>query len=222
MSPRPKKLSKIGSNVADARQKILEAARDLFVEHGFHHTSVDDIAVAAGLSRATCYYQFKSKAGILDAVIADAQERAPVNLRSRIAHPVSMPLPVDNLRSLVVDVCLIWEQDRPLFRRVMGLGEVDPELRQIIDARQGDRSAAIDAISHRLIARHSRRSAVEALWVLTSFSVFDSTRSHASFEVVIEMLTAMAVTVVDPERMWKAPGLPARTVDSPRSLSDDE
>lgn len=84
----------------------------------------------------------------------------------------------------------------------MSLGEVDPERRQVIDDREGDRSAAIDAISQRLIARHSRRAMIEALWALTSFPVFDSIRSRASYDQVVEMLTAMAVTVVNPERMW--------------------
>lgn len=205
ISPRPKKLSKTESNVAAARQKIIESARDLFVERGFHHTSVDHIATAAGLSRATCYYQFKSKNGILEAVIAAAQQRAPVTLRSRVVHPVTSPRPADNLRGLITDICLIWEEDRPLFRKVMSLGDVDPEVRDVIDERQADRSVAVDAISDELIALHSRRAAVEALWALTSFPVFDLIRHRASHKEVVEMLTAMAVTIVDPERMWKAP-----------------
>jgi AcrR family transcriptional regulator len=143
MSPRPKKISKTQSNVTEARQKILASARDLFVERGFHHTSVDDIAGAAGLSRATCYYQFKSKSGILDAVIAAIQDRAPVKLRSRIANPTPSSVPAENLRGLIADICLIWEEDRLLFRKVMTLGEVDPELRGVIDERQADRSAAV-------------------------------------------------------------------------------
>ncbi len=176
ISPRPRKISKTEQNVAAARQRIIEAARDLIVERGFHHTSVDDIATRAGVSRATCYYQFKSKSGILDAVIAAAQDRAPVTLRSRIRHPTTLPRPEDNVRLLIADICLIWEQDRPFFRRVMTLGEVDPEVEQVIESRQEERSAAIDAISHRLIATYQRRATVEALWALTSFLVFDSIR----------------------------------------------
>lgn len=68
-----------------------------------------------------------------------------------------------------------------------------------------DRSHAIDAISHRLIARYSRRATVEALWALTGFSVFDSIRRHASFEEVVRMLTVMALTLVDPDELWQIP-----------------
>lgn len=68
-----------------------------------------------------------------------------------------------------------------------------------------ERSHAIDAISHRLIASYSRRATVEALWALTGFSVFDSIRRHASFDEVIEML-GMAVTLVDPDELWRIRG----------------
>jgi hypothetical protein len=128
-----------------------------------------------------------------------------VTLRSRIRHPATLPRPADNLWGLIHDICLIWEKDPPLYRKVMALGEVDPEIREVMESRQEERSVAIDAISHRLIARYQRRATVEALWALTSFPVFDSIRRHASFEDVVEMLTGMAVTIVDPDRFWQMP-----------------
>jgi hypothetical protein len=87
----------------------------------------------------------------------------------------------------------------------MALGEVDPEVREVIEEREAERSLAIDAISHRLITRLARRAAVEALWALTSFPVFDSIRRHASFDEVVAMLTGMAVTIVDPDELWQIP-----------------
>ncbi|EEP72917.1 transcriptional regulator [Micromonospora sp. ATCC 39149] len=52
------------------REQIVRAADRLFYERGFEHTSFADIAAAVGLSRGNFYYHFKSKAAILDAVIA--------------------------------------------------------------------------------------------------------------------------------------------------------
>jgi hypothetical protein len=86
--------------------------------------------------------------------------------------------------------------------KVMALGEVDPEVKEVIEGREQERSLAIDAISHRLMARYQRRATVEALWALTGFSVFDAIRRHVSFDDTVEMLTGMAVTVVDPDEMW--------------------
>jgi len=178
---------------------------------------VDDVATNAGVSRATCYYQFKSKPGLLDVVIADVQDRAPVTLRSRIRHPTTLPRPIDNIRMLIGDICLIWEVDRALLRKVMALGEVDPEVKEVIEEREQERSLAIDAISHRLMAHYARRATVEALWALTGFSVFDAIRRHASFNDTVEMLTGMAVTVVDPDKLWALPKKPGQEDSLSRS-----
>lgn len=96
----------------------------------------------------------------------------------------------------------------------MALGEIDPEVREVIESREEQRSLAVDAISHRLMARYTRRATVEALWALTSFPVFDSIRCRASFDEAVEMITGMAVTTIDPERMWEIPQ-PGGTDESP-------
>jgi TetR/AcrR family transcriptional regulator, transcriptional repressor for nem operon len=52
------------------RERIAEAADDLFYRQGFAHTSFSDIADAVHISRGNFYHHFKSKDDILDAVIA--------------------------------------------------------------------------------------------------------------------------------------------------------
>lgn len=55
----------------DNRTLILEAARELFVKKGLHETTMGDIAAAAGVSRATVFNQFGSRALVLDAIAAE-------------------------------------------------------------------------------------------------------------------------------------------------------
>ncbi len=43
------------------RQQILSAAKSLFANHGFHHTTMEEIANEAELSPGTLYLYFKSK-----------------------------------------------------------------------------------------------------------------------------------------------------------------
>jgi hypothetical protein len=105
--------------------------------------------------------------------------------------PATPPRPADNLWGLIHDICLIWEREHPLFRRVMALGEVDPEVREVIEGREEQCSLAVDSISQRLMARYTRLGVVEALWVLTSFSVFDSVEGHArSLEETVDFSPA--------------------------------
>ncbi|MBX9827589.1 MAG: TetR/AcrR family transcriptional regulator [Xanthobacteraceae bacterium] len=51
------------------RDQIVEAADQLFYRQGYAHTSFSDIADAVRISRGNFYYHFKTKDGILDAVI---------------------------------------------------------------------------------------------------------------------------------------------------------
>ncbi|WP_129663967.1 TetR/AcrR family transcriptional regulator [Phytoactinopolyspora endophytica] len=51
------------------RARIVEAADELFYQHGYEHTSFAAIADEVRISRGNFYYHFKSKDEILDAVI---------------------------------------------------------------------------------------------------------------------------------------------------------
>jgi AcrR family transcriptional regulator len=47
------------------RQRLVDAARELFVQNGTRATSIDDIAKAAGTSRATFYAHFVDKQDVI-------------------------------------------------------------------------------------------------------------------------------------------------------------
>ena len=51
----------VGERGARTRQRIVEETLRLFEAQGFHATSVDGIAKAAGTSRSTLYQYFESK-----------------------------------------------------------------------------------------------------------------------------------------------------------------
>jgi TetR/AcrR family transcriptional regulator, transcriptional repressor for nem operon len=51
------------------RERIVDAADQLFYRHGYEHTSFSDIADSVQISRGNFYYHFKSKDEILNAVI---------------------------------------------------------------------------------------------------------------------------------------------------------
>jgi len=57
------------------RQRILERARDLFLEHGFQTVAMDVIAAAAKVSNRTVYSHFESKERLLAAVLQQEGER---------------------------------------------------------------------------------------------------------------------------------------------------
>ncbi|MFI6072937.1 TetR/AcrR family transcriptional regulator [Actinoplanes sp. NPDC051343] len=53
----------------DTRQKLYEAAVELIAEQGFSATTVEDIALRAGVAKGTVYYNFKSKTDLFEELL---------------------------------------------------------------------------------------------------------------------------------------------------------
>ena len=65
------------------RESIMDAATELFAARGVTSTSIDDIAAAAGIAKGSIYYNFESKAGLVEEImarnsllVADAMQQA--------------------------------------------------------------------------------------------------------------------------------------------------
>jgi AcrR family transcriptional regulator len=58
-----------GETTKSTADTILDAAIDRFISDGFDGASMDSIALAAGVAKGTLYYHYKSKEGIVDAVL---------------------------------------------------------------------------------------------------------------------------------------------------------
>jgi AcrR family transcriptional regulator len=67
------------ADAARNRQRVLEAARDLFRARGVEAVTMDDVAGAAGVGKGTLYRRFGDKAGLAAALLdrreADLQEQ---------------------------------------------------------------------------------------------------------------------------------------------------
>lgn len=61
-----------GVRRSDSRDRLLEAALDLFLERGFAATRVDDIAQRAAVSKGCVYLYFRTKHEIFEAVVDEA------------------------------------------------------------------------------------------------------------------------------------------------------
>ena len=88
-------------------EQLMRGARKVFMERGYEGASVDEIAKAAGASKATLYSYFPDKRQLFEAVVQagcrrqsdvvlgriDAHEPIEVALR-RVAQPDPVPAPV--------------------------------------------------------------------------------------------------------------------------------
>ncbi len=110
---------------ARRRERILKAATELFVVHGYRKTSVEDIARAAGVAKGTIYLYYRNKAELLLHAIAFEErhyleEMAPVFDSSRA--------PVYRLR-MMIRIYLTLSVRMPLTHRSFSN---DHELEQVL------------------------------------------------------------------------------------------
>jgi AcrR family transcriptional regulator len=82
------------------REEVLAAADRLFVERGFHATSVDQIAQAAGYTKGAVYSNFAAKEDLFFAVYERRMERAVVELERTLA---AAPDPAGWIESVIAD-----------------------------------------------------------------------------------------------------------------------
>ncbi|MSP42355.1 MAG: TetR/AcrR family transcriptional regulator [Alphaproteobacteria bacterium] len=70
---------------AESRQRLLAAARQLFVERGYHDTRPQDISRLAGVGHGTFYLYFSDKKACFQAFVALTQAEVDALIRVRLA-----------------------------------------------------------------------------------------------------------------------------------------
>jgi AcrR family transcriptional regulator len=71
----------------ERRESILAAANTVFGQHGYEHVRIDDVATAAGISKALIYEHFRSKQDLY----SELMNRAAIDLLGRIVAAGSAP-----------------------------------------------------------------------------------------------------------------------------------
>jgi AcrR family transcriptional regulator len=80
-----------GADGGPARAAVLDAARAVFVERGYHGTRVDDIAAAAGVSHGALYRYFKNKDEVALRLAADALRTVSTTLTKVPGDAAALP-----------------------------------------------------------------------------------------------------------------------------------
>lgn len=193
MSRRPYHLGKRQDQIDASRQRVIVAARTLLAETtSYAAFTVDAVATRADVARATVYYQFASKTGLLEALcdaLAEAGQMAD------LASAFQNPDPVEALRTFVACFGRFWDVDRRVMRRLRALAALDHEVSAVISSRDERRRAGLEVLVSRLSADHRlavhTNRAVRLLYTLTSFETFDALAAadQALTEVTPDVLT---------------------------------
>ena len=120
----------------DTRNRILEAAVNVFASKGYHDTRVDDIVRDSNTSKGSFYFYFPSKQDIFFALVDTFAELLESRLRERISVESSGIARVDAALRVCVET---FGQYRSLAKialvQATGLGAVFEEKRQAVNQR---------------------------------------------------------------------------------------
>lgn len=86
---------------ARARQ-ILECAKRVFAERGFHAANVSHICAAAGIGRGTLYQYYANKRSVLEAILRETLDRVKALMERQSARTVKFPPPEQVTRSQAI------------------------------------------------------------------------------------------------------------------------
>jgi AcrR family transcriptional regulator len=196
VSPRRYTLGQRADAVAQTRQRVLTAARRLLVAGDVRRLTVDQIAAEADVARATVYHQFGSKAGVIEALVHDLEQRAGL---AELAGIIETERPDDLIPSVVRAGCRYWATDQDLARKITALARLQPEIEQMVAPHDAGRMRLLQCMVDRLAdggvlsQRSTTRDALDLLWLLTSFDTYDllTAGRGLSSEEVAERLTEL-------------------------------
>ena len=118
----------------ERRRQIMNAAKHVFAEAGYHGASIHAIIEKAQIARGTFYLYFTSKAAVFDSIL----DQAMADLRARI-HRIevddkSAPAPQLQLRDQVMETLDYIVRDRPLATLLLSAGHTpDAEAAERLD-----------------------------------------------------------------------------------------
>ena len=90
------------TNIANGRieERILDAAKELFIERGFYETHMGDIAKKVGITRPALHYYFRTKETVFQAVFGPIVESVVPKIKDLLQHET----PLEQRIGAVVDV----------------------------------------------------------------------------------------------------------------------
>jgi len=171
------------AQAAATRRAIINAASALFIERGYVATSIDAIAEAAGVSRATVFTSVGGKKALLktayDVALVGDDEPIPFPQRPASLAVRAEPDPQRYLvgyTGLVVD---INARLAPIYEAVRGAASADPEVRDVFEAIGTERRIGAGNVVRDLVAKGGRlrdgldqEGAADVLWVLIDAGLF--------------------------------------------------
>src|SRR5262249_51721217 len=118
MSPRAYRMERRQAGRNETRARILDAVRGLLSTESGTDLSMEAVARRADVSRLTIYYQFGSRAGLLEALYDHLAQRGSMQ---RMAEVFQEPEAARALAKMVRTFVGFWAADASVMRRLRAM-----------------------------------------------------------------------------------------------------
>jgi AcrR family transcriptional regulator len=185
----------------ETRERIMAAARTLLLAEDFSAFTMEAVARAADVSRLTVYYQFDSKAGLLEALYDYIARRGEMQHLANVFRKGGDPIRM--LHDFILVFARFWSSDREVIRRLHAIGELDAEIGNGLRARNQRRRKGLLVIVEGYCVEYLPLTplqlpvAIDTLHMLTSFETFDALAGNGrSLEEVVEIIRKLAYNAI--------------------------
>lgn len=161
---------------ARTRERIVEAAGELFETTGYARTSIRAIADRAEVAADTVYATFGSKARVLTAVI-DARLAASTGVGNLLERPDALAIRDEPEQRQQLHLFAVWAAGvsaavRPVYEIMRSAAIAEPEMATVFAEMDGYRLRNMTQVAAWLAARGPLRGGVqragEVIWTLAS------------------------------------------------------
>jgi AcrR family transcriptional regulator len=111
------------------RGRILQAATELFIEQGYRKTSVDEVAIKAGVAKGTVYLYFKTKADLMVQAIVEEKKQYLVRIKPVLDAPPRQRL------EKYIRLAFVMIREMPLMSKLLS---GDREVLQVMEEMDAD------------------------------------------------------------------------------------
>lgn len=189
------------------RRRILDAATELFIAHGYRKTNIDEIAKAAGIAKGTVYLYFATKTDVLLAAVAREKQQSLALLE----EVFDADAPARERLRRWVRAALLMVANSPLIARVAGgdqefkaaLMDIEPELTATAVAENSEFLGRLldEAVHPRRWKATDRQERIKALVALTFLAPMipsEHIRQGMSIERFAEVMASVIVDGMNP------------------------
>ena len=148
-----------------ARRAVIDAARNLFLKHGYGAMTIDAISAGSDVPPATVYRLFSSKRGILKALldvsIVGDDDQVPMAERPHVQSLLADPDPKNTVANFVNVAAEVNTRTAATYRILTSAAASDGDAATLLDELTRQRQQGQGLVARALARRRALRPALE-------------------------------------------------------------